>query len=324
MNGKGDYMETLVSVIMPTYNVAPYIEEAVNSILNQTYSNIELIIVDDCSTDGTYNILTELSNKDSRIVLYRNSENKKICATLNKAFSLSKGEYIVRMDGDDISTSDRVQVLVDYMRYHPEIDLSGSQVISINEKGDVISLKQYLRYPEYIKKGNRVSPAVSHIWIAKRLVYDTLRGYRNVPYAEDYDFLLRGEKHGFKYANVENYLYKVRIREGNTGTTNGLKQRKAKEYVRHINSSKDDSSYQLNYQDAIACTKKEIVRYERASKHLNIAINSRKKPLKLVLFTILSMLESRYIFKYIVEAIELRLLVRKENKRYPRSIVSIQ
>ncbi|NQV78496.1 MAG: glycosyltransferase, partial [Lutibacter sp.] len=77
--------QPLVSVIIPVYNVELYVEKAINSIINQTYQNLEIIIVDDCSTDKTYSIVESLSKKDKRIKLIRNSKNLKISKTLNKA-----------------------------------------------------------------------------------------------------------------------------------------------------------------------------------------------------------------------------------------------
>ena len=85
----------LISVLMPTYNVEKFIRQAVESILNQTWDNFEFIIVDDCSQDRTYEILSEYANKDSRIKLYRNDTNSKICKTLNRALAHASGKYIV-------------------------------------------------------------------------------------------------------------------------------------------------------------------------------------------------------------------------------------
>ena len=311
----------LVSVLMPTYNVAPFVEEAVRSILDQTYRNFELIIVDDCSSDGTYEILKRLADLDHRIVLDRNDTNSKICITLNKAWSLAKGDFIARMDGDDLSMPERLEVLLDFLNGHPDVDLVGSQVISINETGEVISQKQYLRTPDFIKRGNKYGPAVVHIWMARSKVYEALNGYRNIPFAEDYDFLLRGETIGFRYANVEEYLYKVRIRSGNTGSANGLKQRKTKDFVYKINHETESTeNVEVLYDEAIKSTKIERERYEKAHTHLDIAILSRKKPWKLAYHVIARMIESRYISKYMTEAVKMRILLSEENKKIPRKI----
>jgi glycosyltransferase involved in cell wall biosynthesis len=114
---------TPVSVIMPVYNGAAHVKKAVLSILDQTYSDFELIIVDDCSSDATMDIV--FSFKDSRIVVVRNSENLGLAASLNKAISISRGDYIARMDADDISLPERIQKQVSFLEEHPDIDLVG-------------------------------------------------------------------------------------------------------------------------------------------------------------------------------------------------------
>ena len=88
----------LISVIIPVYNVELYVEKAINSILNQTYSNLQIIIIDDCSTDRTYEIVQNISKLDSRVLILRNKINSKIVKTLNYGLEYARGEYIARMD----------------------------------------------------------------------------------------------------------------------------------------------------------------------------------------------------------------------------------
>lgn len=302
----------LISILMPTYNVAAYIEEAVDSILKQTYNNFELIIVDDCSSDGTYDILQRMALSDSRIILVRNEVNRKICITLNRALEISKGSFIARMDGDDISNPERIEELKKYLDNNKDIDLVGSQIVSIDQNGKKISCTQYPKTTRFIMLGNRVSSCVPHFWMARRNVYDELNGYRNIPYAEDYDLLLRGEKAGFKYANSEKYLYTMRIREGNTGSTNGLKQIKTKRYVQKINKKNIPYSIE-SHMKAIEIGEQENKRFLKAQKHLSLAIMNRKRPVFLIYNTLLAMLESSYIFRYILESIYVRLLIRLEH-----------
>ncbi len=104
----------LVSVIMSTYNNEKSIESSVNSILNQTYKNIEFLIIDDFSTDNTFGILNNLKNSDERIKVYRNSNNIGLTKSLNKLISKSKGTYIARQDADDISLTFRIQKQVNF------------------------------------------------------------------------------------------------------------------------------------------------------------------------------------------------------------------
>lgn len=304
-----------VSVIMPTYNVEKYIDEAVESILNQTYTNFEFIIVDDYSTDFTFQKLENWAQKDDRILLLRNNRNMKICYTLNRALNMAKGNYIVRMDGDDVSEPDRIEKLYEYLLNHKDVDLVGSQTITIVENGKEIGRKTYLLTPDYIEKGNRYCPCVVHIWMAKKQMYDCLHGYRDIPYAEDYDFLLRGSNQGFKYGNRKEYLYKVRIREGNTATSNGLRQRKAAEYVKALNrieKREDKSCYsECDYTNAIRTSTAEEKKYIKGMNNLQEAIKT-ESCLKKPYYIIKGVLSSGFIRKYIFDAIIIRLLILQE------------
>ena len=85
----------LVSVIIPCYNASKYVEQAIRSIMNQTYKNLEIIVTDDCSTDDTFEILQNLAKQDSRIKLYKNETNLKIVKTLNNMILQANGKYIV-------------------------------------------------------------------------------------------------------------------------------------------------------------------------------------------------------------------------------------
>jgi glycosyltransferase involved in cell wall biosynthesis len=226
--------KSLISVLIPTYNVENFIEEAINSICIQTYSNLEIIVVDDCSTDLTYGKLLKLAEKDDRIKVYRNDYNRKIAFTLNRAFSLSSGEFIVRMDGDDISLPDKIQLQFDYLLNNPNINLVGSNIYSIDENGNILNkIKTPItwRQVEYLML--KYSP-VLHIWMCHRSIYERLNGYRELSGSEDYDFLLRMHTMGFKFLNIPEYTYKVRLRDGNTQSTNGLKQILIAEYVKEL------------------------------------------------------------------------------------------
>lgn len=117
-----------VSVLMPVYNGAQYLQEAIDSILGQTYKDFEFVIIDDGSTDESAVIIANNAAKDNRIVSLRNENNLGICVALNKGLDISKGEYIVRMDCDDISEQNRLEVQVAFMDSHPEFGLVGSKI----------------------------------------------------------------------------------------------------------------------------------------------------------------------------------------------------
>ena len=239
--------DDLVSVIIPTYNVALFIEEAIQSILNQTYTNLEIIIVDDCSTDGTYEILENISKVDKRIRLFRNSQNLKIAETLNFGLCKATGNYIARMDGDDISLPNRIEKQVEFLKFNKEIDLVGLNVIAINEKGEEIKRLKYSSLPENAKLIVKYFSPVPHFWVARKETYQRVGEYR-IATAEDYDFLLRMASANLNFCNLQEYLYKQRIRQGNTATASGLTQRRLIEYAldlyrERIKANKQIDSY---------------------------------------------------------------------------------
>ena len=120
-----------ISIIMPAYNAEKYIREAIESILNQTYTDFEFIIINDGSTDKTKEIIKSYS--DPRIVYMENEENSGIVVTLNKGLKCAQGEYIARMDSDDISLPDRFEKQIAYMDKHKDVGVLGTSIIIFGE-----------------------------------------------------------------------------------------------------------------------------------------------------------------------------------------------
>ncbi|MFT4982891.1 MAG: glycosyltransferase involved in cell wall biosynthesis, partial [Bacteroidia bacterium] len=114
----------LVTVLMPVYNAENYVETAIQSILEQTYVNFELLVIDDGSTDGSATIINGID--DSRINYVKNDVNLKLITTLNKGLKLAKGKYIARLDADDIAEKTRLQEQVDFMEANVVVGLSGT------------------------------------------------------------------------------------------------------------------------------------------------------------------------------------------------------
>jgi glycosyltransferase involved in cell wall biosynthesis len=123
----------VISVLMPVYNNASYLVEAIDSVLNQTYKAFELIIIDDCSTDDTLSLLEQY--RDERIVLIRKAEHSGLVASLNMGLDMAGGEFIARMDGDDICFADRFEKQVSFLREKVDVDICGGsyQVIGTGE-----------------------------------------------------------------------------------------------------------------------------------------------------------------------------------------------
>lgn len=124
-----------VSVLMPVYNGERYLREAIESILNQTYTDFEFIIIDDGSTDNTWQILQSYAANEPRIVLVRNETNIGLAGSLNKGLGLARGEYIARMDADDVSLPERLASQVAFLDEHPKVGVVGSSVQLIDADG---------------------------------------------------------------------------------------------------------------------------------------------------------------------------------------------
>lgn len=126
----------LVTVLMSVYNGEKYLREAIESILCQTYGNIEFLIINDASTDRTAEIIQSYNNK--RIRFFSNEVNLKLTASLNKGIDLAQGKYIARMDADDISLPERIEKQVAFMEQHPEVGLCGTFVMNIGTNDEYV------------------------------------------------------------------------------------------------------------------------------------------------------------------------------------------
>lgn len=124
-----------ISVIMSVYNGSAFLQESIESILNQTFADFKFIIIDDCSTDNSGDIITEYAEKDPRIVLVKNQENIGLTKSLNKGLKIAQGKYIARQDADDVSLPERFEKQVAYMEAHPSVALVSSGVEYIDETG---------------------------------------------------------------------------------------------------------------------------------------------------------------------------------------------
>lgn len=199
-----------VSVIMSVFNGMPYLKESARSILNQTYSNLEFIIVDDASNDESLSFLKSL--KDPRISLIINKKNLGLAASLNLALKKATGAYIARMDADDISTPSRLQNQLHFLKTNKGIDLCGTWATIIDKKNKKIGVLKYPTSPADIKnKLIQSNPIIHPSMMARKSFFYALNGYReDYDGAEDYDLLMRG-KNKFTYANLPEELLQLRL-----------------------------------------------------------------------------------------------------------------
>jgi len=208
-----------VSVLLPVYNAQRYLTDAVNSILYQTYTDFELIIVDDASQDNSWSILQRISNMAPRIQLHRNEKNLGLARTLNIGLTLARGRYIARMDADDIALPQRLKKQVTYLENHPQTGLLGTNIRYIDTKN------QFL-VPHKPKHESPESPVVIrwHLLWHNVIYHPTVMiracllantGYRydeNLVAAQDYDLWTRLLPH-CKVARLHEVLVHYRIHE---------------------------------------------------------------------------------------------------------------
>ena len=204
--------EGKISVIMGVYNCALTLPEAIESILAQTYTNWEFIICDDCSTDNTYEVAEAYRQRfPDKITLIRNETNRKLAASLNHCLEYADGEYVARMDGDDISLPERFEKQIAYLREHPEIDLVGTLMQQFNDSGRGAIVPK-TEHPDRFSL-RRIVPFHHATIMTYKRVYDALGGYtvaERTARCEDYDLWFRFFDAGLKGATLQEALYLVR------------------------------------------------------------------------------------------------------------------
>jgi len=202
--------EALVSVIMPTYNTPEaFLRMAIESILAQTYQNLEFIIVDDGSTNNDYEIVN--SYQDNRIRSYRNEENKGLPYTLNRAMSLAQGDYIARMDSDDVSLPKRLEKMVRFLDIHYCVDIAGSYYREFDHGHRLVGMERSndLIRPLMLFTNPFCHPSI--VFRRSSVEKHKIR-YSNEEKAEDYNLWVKCSfNRDINYANVNEILVKYRV-----------------------------------------------------------------------------------------------------------------
>ncbi|MEN3324557.1 glycosyltransferase family 2 protein [Mariniflexile soesokkakense] len=215
----------LISILTPFKNTAPYLSECIDSILNQTYTNWELLIVDDGSTDNSYDIVNAFADKGSRIKLFKNTGSGIIDA-LQLAFKQSKGDYITRMDSDDIMLPNKLEVLLNNLTTHGEKHVAVGLVEYFSETGVGKGYKSYETWLNNLTKtGNNYSEIYkecvipSPCWMLHRNDLMACDAFNPHLYPEDYDLAFRFYKHNFKCIPCDVVLHKWRDYSTRTSRT---------------------------------------------------------------------------------------------------------
>lgn len=199
----------LVTIAMPVFNCEKTISSAILSILNQTYRNWELLIIDDGSKDQTLEIAKNF--QDSRIRIIIDGYHRNLPARLNQAIAMSQGKYFARMDGDDISYPERIQNQVEYLAQHPEVDLLGTQVIIFNQNIHVLgSLSVKETHTQICSRPWSGFPMTHPTWMGKIEYFREYQYDINAIRMEDQDLLLRSYKTS-KFACLPKILLAYRV-----------------------------------------------------------------------------------------------------------------
>jgi glycosyltransferase involved in cell wall biosynthesis len=208
----------VVSVLMGVKDAPDDVERAVRSILDQTFSELELIVVDDGSEDATPEVLGAIG--DARLVVLRNETNLGLTRSLNRALGVARGEFVARQDADDRSLPQRLERQLAHMRAHPQVGICGAWTRLVDQRGQVVGHGRNPVTPAEVAEGMRQDNKIFHgTLFARRAVMEALGGYREAfRYSQDYDLLLRALD-VTQLANVPEELYEFRVHGGSLSST---------------------------------------------------------------------------------------------------------
>ncbi|MDX2172639.1 MAG: glycosyltransferase family 2 protein [Bacteroidota bacterium] len=208
-------MHPLVSILLPCYNAESYLKYSLESIINQDYKNIEIICINDGSTDNTSSILEYYKRLDNRIIIINNARNLGLIASLNKSLEYINGEYFARMDADDYSTADRISKQVNFITKNNEFELVSTGYNYFRKNGIKLEYKAPIaKNCNALKFLSLFSPPLNHASIlgktqlikSEKYYYD-----EDYPYAEDFEIFSRLVWEGCKITSIPDSLYWIRL-----------------------------------------------------------------------------------------------------------------
>ena len=215
-----NYSKKLVSVIMPCFNCEKTVAASIESILNQTYQNIEILIIDDGSKDNTYEILKKFQSKNKNIRLFKNQDNLGLTKSLNILIEESKGEYIARQDSDDISVIDRISLQYEFME-QKELDFCSSRATILYSGKKIPRSSHYLPKKIVMKFKNPFIHGT--LFIKKSILLDVGKYDENFYYAQDYKLMKTLIDNNYKFKIFRKPLYELNM-ENNISTNKRSEQ----------------------------------------------------------------------------------------------------
>jgi glycosyltransferase involved in cell wall biosynthesis len=218
----------LVSVVMATFNdAAEIVNVSVNSILQQTLNDFEFLIIDDSNNAETIETIDAFAKADSRIRIIRSAARFGFVAALNEGLKQATGKFVARMDSDDVSEPTRLEKEVAFLNQFPDVDVVGTGIQLIDEKGNVVSSRSYPSTQKQIRRKAIFRSPLAHptVMMRRRIIdngffYDT-----DFKKAEDYELWLRLMRNNYVLGNLEEKLFRYRI------TTNMTKKRNRQHFA---------------------------------------------------------------------------------------------
>ena len=293
-----------VSVVMSVYNAELYLEDAIESILNQTYKDFEFIIINDGSTDSSLEIIKKYSKKDERIIVV-SRDNKGIVYSLNEGIRLAKGEYIARMDADDISLDFRFEQQLNFIKKN-SLDICGGSYLLINEVGNIRGLNIVTSSHIFCTLSMMFGVPFAHpsVLISKKFLVDNNLEYGQSSYkrAEDYDLWVRMHKAGAFFGNVNEVVLKYRI------TKNSLSIQNRNKIISESRKIRLDFAKKLHFKRFFQITKDDsmLLNYEEETLIVRYLFNNFFKRRKLVDFSCILNINIKIILKIIISELKNR------------------
>lgn len=198
----------IVSIVLPCYNGADMLGDAIESVIMQTFKDWELIIVNDCSTDNTLEVAEKYATVDSRIKVYSNPINSKLPASLNNGFSHASGKYLTWTSDDNLLHPEMLEVMSEYLDMHPDVGLVAADQLVSDFEGNVIS---EIHIPDNLQQMILLNDYIKACFLYRKTIADKIGEYRTDLFlVEDYEYWVR-MSFQTKFANIPKTLYTYRV-----------------------------------------------------------------------------------------------------------------
>lgn len=301
-----------ISTIISIYKEPiDWIERSLRSVVDQTNQNLffnELIVVlDNPQYEKEVDVLinkieSNIVDTNFRLIYVKNKQNIGLASSLNKAFHVSTGDYIARLDSDDINLPDRYMKQFEFMKNNASVSLCGSSIYRIDENETVAGLSSNPSDFKKLKKQVLCKSIAYHpTWFVKREVYEALEGYRDIPAAQDLDFILRAMLYNYTISNHPDPLVYYRINNNSISVKKSLLQRKCQRFIT-TNYKKGTLACQdslSGLQEFIKYDDKENFKHQRSQKLFLKAMRSKKNPIMFLTYLTRSIFLSREQFLYL-------------------------